>query len=112
MILTADVLARASHIYGLLGKEMAEVGFMSRRTAHLDRLVMHMEIYLHLGSMKWVRAPALSEQALSRTMKSMQSEEGRREYVRKGLEAQWKCMGTGAGKVELGEHGNVLVSSR
>lgn len=104
MILEADVLARADHIHGLLGKELVGLsGYMSRRTAQHERLVMHMGIYLNAGTMKWVRAPALSEQALSRATKSMQSEEGRREYVRRGLEAEWKAMSTE--KDEIGRQG-------
>ncbi|KAH7095995.1 hypothetical protein FB567DRAFT_513944 [Paraphoma chrysanthemicola] len=97
MILESDVLARRTHIQALLGAGVESKG----RVAAHDRIVAHMGLYYSCGNASqgggWRRAPRLSEQALEKASKSMRSEEGRREYVRKGLEREWAAMGMGVG---------------
>ncbi|KAF2032553.1 hypothetical protein EK21DRAFT_35642, partial [Setomelanomma holmii] len=98
MILERDVLARKAHVLALLGPdaEAAEAAMRRRPAAH-DRILAHMEQYYCCGngsrSSGWRRGPRLSEQALEKASKSMRTEEGRRDYVRKALEREWATMG-------------------
>jgi hypothetical protein len=100
MILERDVLARHRLIQQMLDPDVK----MGRRPAAHDRIIAHMGLYYCCGNGStmggWRRAPRLSEQALEKASKSMRSEEGRREYVRKGLEREWAAMGMGGEKAK------------
>jgi len=99
MILERDVIAREGYIRLLLGDAVDT--HIHRRAAAHDRIIAHMGLYYCSGNGSspggWRKAPSLSEAAMEKAAKSMQTEEGRREYVRKGLEKEWQLMGTGSG---------------
>jgi hypothetical protein len=107
MILERDVLSRKAHILRLLGpivgaKAKGE-GYLHRRTAAHERIISHMGLYYSCGSGGgsreggWRRAPTLTDAALEKAAKSMQTAEGRREYVRKGLQKEWEALGMKTG---------------
>jgi hypothetical protein len=95
MILERDVLARKAHIQALLGPKGTDAD-MHRRPATHDRIISHLCLY-YCPSRGWRRAPALSPAAMDKAVKSMRSEEGRRDYVRKALNKEWEAMGIGSG---------------
>ncbi|KAF2833048.1 hypothetical protein CC86DRAFT_365034 [Ophiobolus disseminans] len=100
MILECDVLSRKAHIKSLLGGS-AETHMQRRPAAH-DRIIAHMGLYYCCGNGRrpggWRKAPNLSDAAMEKAAKSMKTEEGRREYVRRNLEKEWQGMGMGTGR--------------
>jgi hypothetical protein len=112
MLLESDVLNRKAHIRSLLGlkpedpKESVEdmhrrlaAEALHRRLAAHDRLIAHMGIYYCFKD-GWRRTPGLNATAMEnlKVAKSMKTEEGRREYVKKVLEREWEAMGMGTGR--------------
>lgn len=99
MILERDVLSRKAHVKSLLGGN-AETHMQRRPAAH-DRIIAHMGLFYCCGNGRrpggWRKAPDLSEAAMEKAAKSMRTDEGRREYVRKNLEKEWQGMGVGTG---------------
>jgi hypothetical protein len=99
MILESDVLARKAYITSMLG--VAAEKFMQRRPATHDRIIAHMGLYYCCGNGtrpgRWRKAPPLNEVAVEKAAKSMRTEEGRRWYVRKGLEREWEALGVRTG---------------
>lgn len=97
MILESDVRARKAHILSLLGADVD----MHRRPATHDRIISHMQLYYCCGNARheagWRKAPSLTNAAMEKAAKSMKTEEGRMEYVRKGLEKEWVAMGVKVG---------------
>ncbi|KAH3958933.1 hypothetical protein HBI81_150480 [Parastagonospora nodorum] len=100
MLLEADVRAREAHIKARLGAKADKS--MRRRPAAHDRIVNHMGLH-YSPNRGWSRAPSMSSAALEKAAKSMQTEEGRREYVRKALAKEWEALGQGGGKGTQGE---------
>lgn len=100
MILEVDVLKRKAHIRHLLGPKNHTGGDedMYRRPAAHDRIVTHLGLYFCPARGGWRKAPPASPAAMDKAVKSMRSEEGRREYVRKALEREWAAMGMGTGR--------------
>ncbi|KAH8727589.1 hypothetical protein GQ44DRAFT_748327 [Phaeosphaeriaceae sp. PMI808] len=111
MILQRDVVARKAYIQRSLGAKGADTVYMHRRPAAHDRIIAHMGLYFSCGNGSrgsgWRKAPVLSEAAMEKVAKSMRTEEGRREYVRKGLEREWEAMGMMSGGREAMEGGAV-----
>lgn len=76
---------------------------MHRRSAAHERIISHMGLYYSCGSGGgsreggWRTAPVLTKAASDKAAKSMQTVEGRREYVRKGLEKEWEALGVKTG---------------
>lgn len=99
MILETDVLARKAHIRRLLGPSAnGSDEDMYRRPAAHDRIVTHLGLYFCPARGGWRKAPPASPAAMDKAVKSMKSEEGRREYVRINLEREWAAMGMGSGR--------------
>jgi hypothetical protein len=101
MLLERDVRARRAHVMRLLGcsgNEDRAREVMARRPAAHDRIIAHMGVYFCFKR-GWCRTPGLNETAMEnlKVAKSMRTEEGRGEYVRKALEKEWGLMGMGAG---------------
>jgi hypothetical protein len=96
MILECDVLARKAHIQALLGPKGTEDD-MHRRPATHDRIINHLGLYYCPSRGGWRKAPVLSPAAMEKAVKSMKSEEGRREYVRMALNKEWEAMSVGSG---------------
>jgi len=100
MILEGDVLTRKAYIMSLLG-DAAETHMRRRPAAH-DRIIAHLGLHYCCGNGmlpgRWRKAPPLNEVALEKAAKSMRTEEGRREYVRKGLEKEWLALGMRMGR--------------
>lgn len=103
MILKSDVLARETHIKSLL-RAPADGDtdkLMRGRIAAHDRIIAHMGQYYCSGNGSspggWRKAPALSEAAMEKAAKSMKTEEGRKAYMKKNLEHEWRLMGMKSG---------------
>ncbi|KAL5118258.1 hypothetical protein ACEQ8H_003768 [Pleosporales sp. CAS-2024a] len=94
MILESDVVQRQAHILSLLRPEFQQR--MPRRTAAHARIINHMGVW-YCPRSGWCRSPRLSAAALEKAAKSMQTEEGRRDYVKKALAKEWEMMGRAAG---------------
>jgi hypothetical protein len=113
MLLERDVLNRKAHIQSLLGcaGDDKTKENMARRPAAHDRIIAHMGIY-YCFKRGWCRMPGLNDTAMEnlKIAKSMRTQEGRNEYVRKGLEKEWGLMGveTGKGKGRAREEVMVL----
>jgi hypothetical protein len=94
MLLESDVLTRKAHIQTLLG--VGAEKSMQRRPAAHDRIVNHMGLH-YCPNRGWSRAPSMSTAALEKAAKSMQTDERRKEYVRKALAREWEALGRGGG---------------
>jgi hypothetical protein len=96
MILERDVRARKAHIRALLGSK-GNTDDMHRRPAAHDRIISHLGLYYCPTRSGWRRAPVLSPAAMDKAVKSMKTEEGKREYVKKALNKEWAAMSVGSG---------------
>jgi hypothetical protein len=96
MILESDVRARKAHIRALLGPK-GRTEFMRSRPAAHDRIIAHLGLFYCPTRNKWRKTPGLTPAAMDRAAKSMKTEEGRREYVKKALNKEWEAMSAGSG---------------
>jgi hypothetical protein len=85
-----------AHIRALLGPK-GNTDDMHRRPAAHDRIISHLGLYYCPTRSGWRRAPVLSPAAMDKAVKSMKTEEGKREYVKKALNKEWAAMSVGSG---------------
>jgi hypothetical protein len=107
MLSTPDVLARKAHVHGLLGDKVDDEGYLRRRVAAHDRLIMHMDIVYRLiqGRVRWIKAykydvGSADWEVKRKVKKSLSTKEAREEYVMKELPKQWEAMGLRDGRSE------------
>ena len=107
MLAEASVLDRKAHIRSLLGagrgRDDPDANYLRRRAAAHERIIQHMDLaYVVVQcSGHWVKAYRFvpgGPFSIKVKSKSMETEDGRELYVRKGLEREWAAMGMLEGK--------------
>ncbi|ORY15552.1 hypothetical protein BCR34DRAFT_558571 [Clohesyomyces aquaticus] len=114
MLSLPDVLARKSYVHGLLGPEKAAgVAYLRRRAAAHERMMMHVGYSLVLG--KWSKNPDdWYKWRDDGRCRSLQTKEGREQYVKEALEREWAVMGMDIGgerKMERCDEGKTEESA-